>query len=86
MGVKAEVERTTGEENPAEWVELSVEIPGARDDDSGTAFLGEMLGEAILASGELGRGLRINKGWHWRVFLDVSPRQNTDGQCGGEGG
>lgn len=77
MGVKAEVERTRGErwdddEYYRDWVELSVEIPGARDDDAGTAFLGEMLAEAILADGEVGRGLRINRGWHWRVYLDVS--------------
>lgn len=86
VGVKAEVERTKstatttedGEEGAeeeingrAEWVELTVEIPGIRDDDAGTAFLAAMLSEALCADGELVRRLRINGRFHWKLFLDV---------------
>lgn len=56
----------------ADWVEISVEIPGCRDDDPGTAFLAAMLSEAVLADGGgLASRLVINRGWHWRIYLDV---------------
>jgi exosome complex component RRP42 len=35
------------------WVEMSVEIPGFREDDSLPVFLASMLTESLLASGEL---------------------------------
>ncbi|GAP89005.1 putative 3 exoribonuclease family protein [Rosellinia necatrix] len=54
-----------------DWVELSVEIPGARDDDSGTVFLSTMLAEALLADGELAARLWINRRFHWKLYLDV---------------
>ena len=54
------------------WVELSIDIPGSRDDDAGTAFLGSMIHEAIVADGMLKRRLWINGRWHWRLFVDVS--------------
>ncbi|KAI0402117.1 hypothetical protein F4802DRAFT_618126 [Xylaria palmicola] len=57
-----------GENN---WLELSVEIPGARDDDSSTVFLATMLGEALLADGELTRKLWINRRFHWKLYLDI---------------
>jgi len=84
VGVKAEVERTKftttteteeieREEGSGrtEWVELTVEIPGIRDDDAGTAFLAAMLSEALCADGDLVRRLRINRRFHWKMFLDV---------------
>ena len=85
VGVKAEVERTavaSGDEDDAEtgnndggsssdWVELTVEIPGLRDDDAGTAFLAAMLSEALLADGLVARKLRINRRFHWKLYLDV---------------
>ena len=55
-----------------EWVELTVEIPGQRDDDSGTIFLAQMLSEALLADGAFVERLKINRGWHWKLYLDVS--------------
>lgn len=55
-----------------EWVELTVEIPGQRDDDSGTIFLAQMLSEALLADGAFVGRLKINRGWHWKLYLDVS--------------
>ncbi|KAK5660917.1 hypothetical protein OQA88_12290 [Cercophora sp. LCS_1] len=80
VGVKAEVEknRNDGTEEDAvekesgnDWIELNVEIPGARDDDSGTAFLAAMLTEAVLADGEMKARLGINRGWHWKVWVDI---------------
>lgn len=68
------------------WVEMSIEIPGLRDDDALPVFLSEMMREALVGSGESGvtseeggmaGGLKgrlvINQGWHWRIYIDVSP-------------
>jgi exosome complex component RRP42 len=55
----------------ADWLELTVEIPGARDDDASTAFLATMLGEALLAGGDFTRRLWINRRFHWKLYLDV---------------
>ena len=55
-----------------EWVELSVEIPGFRDDDSMPVFLSAMLSEALLADGEFTKRLWINRRFHWKLYLDVS--------------
>ncbi|KAI0910243.1 ribosomal protein S5 domain 2-type protein [Ustulina deusta] len=57
-----------GENN---WLELAVEIPGYRDDDSGTVFLATMLSEALLADGELTKKLWINRRFHWKLYLDI---------------
>ncbi|KAK4228502.1 ribosomal protein S5 domain 2-type protein [Podospora fimiseda] len=54
-----------------EWVELTVEIPGQRDDDSATVFLAQMLSEALLADGGFVERLKINRGWHWKLYLDI---------------
>ncbi|KAI1130346.1 hypothetical protein F5Y10DRAFT_122361 [Nemania abortiva] len=54
-----------------DWLELSVEIPGSRDDDSGTVFLATMLSEALLADGELTKKLWINRRFHWKLYLDI---------------
>jgi exosome complex component RRP42 len=55
-----------------EWVELAVEIPGFRDDDSMPVFLAAMLSEALLADGEFAKKLWINRRFHWKLYLDVS--------------
>lgn len=55
-----------------DWVEMTVEIPGTRDDDAGTAFLAGMLAEALLADGAVASRLVINRRFHWRLYLDVS--------------
>ncbi|KAL2265445.1 hypothetical protein VTJ83DRAFT_6545 [Remersonia thermophila] len=55
----------------AAWVELTVEIPGVRDDDSGTVFVAAMLSEALLADGELVRRLWINRRFHWKLYIDI---------------
>ncbi|KAI1366113.1 hypothetical protein F5Y08DRAFT_155918 [Xylaria arbuscula] len=54
-----------------DWLELTVEIPGYRDDDSGTVFLATMLSEALLADGELTKKLWINCRFHWKLYLDI---------------
>ncbi|KAK8037027.1 hypothetical protein PG991_001341 [Apiospora marii] len=54
-----------------DWVELSVEIPGLRDDDSGTVFLTSMLTEALLADGTFVKKLWINRRFHWKLYLDI---------------
>jgi exosome complex component RRP42 len=55
-----------------EWVEISVEIPGFRDDDSMPVFLGALLSEALLADGAFVERLYINTRFHWKLYLDVS--------------
>ncbi|KAL0940746.1 3 exoribonuclease family protein [Colletotrichum truncatum] len=54
-----------------EWLEITVEIPGSRDDDAATIFLANMLSEALLADGEFSKKLRINSRFHWKLYLDV---------------
>ncbi|KOS21882.1 Exosome complex component [Escovopsis weberi] len=53
-----------------DWLEMTVEIPGLRDDEAGTVYLAEMLREALLADGEFAKKLWINRRFHWRLFLD----------------
>lgn len=93
MGVKVEVEKSRasyqtlsteegdverqGKKGVNEWVELSVEIPGFRDDDSMPVFLGALLSEALLADGELVERLYINERFHWKVYLDVSSSSSS---------
>lgn len=55
-----------------DWLEMTVEIPGQRDDEASTVFLAEMLREALLADGEFQGKLWINRRFHWRLYLDVS--------------
>lgn len=62
-------ERKTGS---SDWVEMTVEIPGYRDDDANTVFLAAMLSEALLADGEFVKKLWINRRFHWKLYLDVS--------------
>lgn len=58
------------------WVEMTIEIPGFRDDDALPVFLAAMLNEALLASGELPDKLWINRRFHWKLYIDVSPSNN----------
>lgn len=54
------------------WVEMSVEVPGFRDDDALPVFLASMLTESLLAGGELRDRLYINRRFHWKLYVDVS--------------
>ncbi|KAI0124522.1 ribosomal protein S5 domain 2-type protein [Hypoxylon sp. NC0597] len=60
-----------GEEGSNDWVEITVEIPGYRDDDSSTVFLATMLSEALLADGEFTKKLQINRRFHWKLYIDI---------------
>ncbi|KAI2794670.1 hypothetical protein POX_a01270 [Penicillium oxalicum] len=63
------------------WVQMSIEIPGFRDDDALPVFLSEMLRESLVGAvgtdetsdmtGGLKGRLVINKRWHWRLYIDV---------------
>ncbi|KAE8355305.1 putative exoribonuclease family protein [Aspergillus coremiiformis] len=65
------------------WVQMSIEIPGFRDDDALPVFLSEMMREPLVESvsngragnGEMTGGLKgrlvINRRWHWRLYIDV---------------
>lgn len=54
------------------WIEVTVDIPGERDDDGMVVFLAQMLQEGLVADGGLRDRLWIGWGWHWRVYVDVS--------------
>ena len=53
------------------WVEMTIEIPGFRNDDPLPVFLAELLNEALLVTGELVEKLWINRRWHWKLYIDV---------------
>jgi exosome complex component RRP42 len=59
------------------WLEMSVEVPGFREDDSLPVFLASMLRESLLASGELKDRLYINRRFHWKLYVDVGQVVNT---------
>jgi exosome complex component RRP42 len=66
------------------WVQMSIEIPGFRDDDALPVFMSEMMREPLVESvsnggsgnGEMAGGLKgrlvINRRWHWRLYIDVN--------------
>lgn len=53
------------------WLEVSIEIPGYRDDDNLPVFLGSMITETLLAEDTLKAKLYINARWHWKLYIDV---------------
>ena len=55
----------------SEWVEMSIDIPGCRDDDTLPIFLSNLLMEALLAGGEVQNRLWINRRFHWKLYIDV---------------
>ncbi|KAM0287970.1 hypothetical protein ACHAQH_000037 [Verticillium albo-atrum] len=55
----------------SEWLEMTVEIPGLRDDEASTVFLASMLSEALLADGQFAKKLYINRRFHWKLYLDI---------------
>ena len=105
VGVKADVERTPGQDHEQQeggedvpmqdsqdssakkckgrsaWVDLSLTLPGLRDDDSNLIFLEEMLREPLVTPtsspqsesmpSTLQDTLVINSRWHWRLSIDV---------------
>jgi exosome complex component RRP42 len=72
VGVGAEAQcRGDGWRGENAWVELTVEIPGFRDDDAMPVFLAALLSEALLADGEFTGRLWINRRFHWKLYIDV---------------
>ncbi|KAG9235480.1 ribosomal protein S5 domain 2-type protein [Amylocarpus encephaloides] len=67
----AEGQGEGGERGRNEWVDISVEIPGMRDDDSMPVFLSALLSEALLADGGFTRKLWINRRFHWKLYIDI---------------
>lgn len=53
------------------WVEVTVDVPGQRDDDAMVVFLSQMIHEGLVADGALRYKLMINSRWHWRLYVDV---------------
>jgi exosome complex component RRP42 len=53
------------------WTEISIEVPGFRDDDALPIFLAAMLTEALLADGKLKDRLWINRRFHWKLYIDA---------------
>ncbi|KKF92085.1 Exosome complex component RRP42 [Ceratocystis platani] len=62
----------------SEWVEISIEIPGYRDDESSTIFLASMLSEALVADGSFVKKLAINGRFHWKLYLDLISEGDED--------
>ncbi len=53
------------------WIEVSIDVPGQRDDDAMVVFLAQMIDEGLVADGWLRSRLVINGRWHWRLYIDV---------------
>ncbi|KAL9094283.1 MAG: hypothetical protein Q9165_003423 [Trypethelium subeluteriae] len=53
------------------WVEVNVDIPGYRDDDTMPVFLAAMLTEALLATGTLKNRLWITERYYWKLYIDI---------------
>lgn len=79
------------------WVNLTLTLPGLRDDDKDLVFLEEMLREVLIApsstnatpeAGTIGAGslqdaLVINTRWHWRLHIDVVLISPPEGSAAG---
>ena len=53
------------------WVEVTLDMPGQRDDDSVVVFLTQLIHESLVADGTLPNQLFINQRWHWKLSIDV---------------
>ena len=53
------------------WVEITIDVPGQRDDDSVVVFLTQLIHESLVADGSLPKRLFINQRWHWKLYIDV---------------
>lgn len=71
MALDGEEEDESAGKGLNSWVEMSVEIPGFRDDDALPVFLASMLSESLLASGDLKDSLYINRRFHWKLYIDI---------------
>ena len=73
-GIEGEGEREAGRGKGSgddRWIEVTVDMPGQRDDDATVVFLAQMIHEGLVADGALRHRLVINARWHWRLYIDV---------------
>lgn len=63
--------RGKGVEGEDRWIEVTVDMPGQRDDDAMVVFLAQMIHEGLVADGGLRNRLVLNARWHWRLYVDV---------------
>ncbi|KAG8531107.1 uncharacterized protein KY384_004464 [Bacidia gigantensis] len=52
-------------------VEVTIDIPGQRDDDPTIHFLCQMIQESFVTDRHLQRRLYINDHWHWKLSIDI---------------
>lgn len=69
-GLKDE-EDIAGPHGEPDWVDVTIDMPGQRDDDSTVVFLAQMIHEGLVADGTLPLKLYINRRWHWKLYIDV---------------
>lgn len=55
-----------------DWIEVNVNIPDSRDDDTLPIYLGQLILESLQSSGHLPSRCRINSRFHWKLYIDVS--------------
>lgn len=70
-GLKDE-EDIAGPHGEHNWVDVTIDMPGQRDDDSTVVILAQMIHEGLVADGTLPLKLYINRRWHWKLYIDVS--------------
>ena len=64
------------DEELPDWLQLSIDVPGHRDDDDLVVFLSALLAEALaggVAGWMLHRRLRGGTRWRWKLYVDVRP-------------
>lgn len=71
---QAPKEELIAEASRTGWVDVSIDIPGQRDDDNTAIFLSQMIHEGLVADGYLEQRLWMNTNWHWKLYIDVRPR------------
>jgi exosome complex component RRP42 len=60
-----------GRKGESSWIEMSLDIPGYREDDALPVFVASMLTEPLLAGGGLKERLWISRRHHWKLYIDV---------------
>lgn len=78
-GVEGSQERNGRGKDSGEdrWIEVTVDMPGQRDDDAMVVFLAQMIHEGLVADGGLRKRLVINARWHWRLYIDVRKHSHS---------
>lgn len=69
-GLKGEQD-IAGPHGEHDWVDVTIDMPGQRDDESTVVFLAQMIHEGLIADGTLPMKLYINRRWHWKLYIEV---------------